>query len=391
MENLKFNIIEFINKTFQPSQNETILFMVDDSNPLRNKVVEGWAETIKDDGKLNVLPVLYHDQTGINGADLPDFGTQNSKKVFMSNLFQEADIVWSLPKYSASRPLFKLSKSYDFRAGSSPDFQLDMLDFVMTESPSDIQKRGEILLPKAKAAEGLLVEFETGHYVYFDIRNVPYGEDSGKIFKSTELGNIPFGEVYSPQHEGSLLSYLLQTGRTHEADELIRFYSNNSYFGTEGKSLKRDDSTIIETETHGYVPISRGEESWVYRIENGFVREIIGNSKTASDQREKLSRDLLWGYIAEVAFGLNSQARKDSSYTLENEKSAVHFAIGNSAQAGGFETPFMVKEIMHHEDYTLISPIVTKAKLIYKNKEHNGASETIIENGKYTIFGSLNF
>ncbi|HPG47144.1 MAG TPA: hypothetical protein PKW76_15815 [bacterium] len=387
-----FDIVDFIEQTFSPSENETLLFMVDDSDPKRNERVEEWARAMQKAGKLRVLPVLHHKQTGRNGANLPPTGTQNGQKVSIADILKAADIVWSLPRYSATRPLFQLKDKLEFRVGSSPNFQIPMLDSVMRESPLDIQARGKILLPKVRLADGLLIEFATGHHVYFDIRNVPWEEDLGNITKGMgmALGNIPFGEICAPQHEGSLFSYLLQKDRESDARDLADFYKKYKFNGSNGKSLLRRDGTIIETETHGYIPISRNKDFWIYRIENGFVREIIGDGKTAAEQRKLLKKELFWGYIAEVAFGLNSRADKNSPYTLENEKSAIHFAIGNSAQAGGFSTPFQHKAVEHHQDYTLTSPVVAEAKLIYNHKSIV-PSETIITNGKYTIFGKLNF
>ena len=105
----------------------------------------------------------------------------------------------------------------------------------MTEDPEHIQRRGDLLLPKVRRATAFRVDFapveETGeeHSVTFDIRNVPWEEDLGKIFKGEgeELGNIPFGEICSPQHEGSLYFYLLAQGRKNDAEMLLEFYDKN--------------------------------------------------------------------------------------------------------------------------------------------------------------------
>ena len=380
-----FSIVDFVRKTFRPSKGEKFLFMVDDSDEKRNEVVEKWVEVLSsaDFLGIEILPILYHAQTGRNAAPLTENGVFAGREVTINDVLKDSDIVWSLPRYSATRPLYMLKSELGFRVGSSPNFQLDMLDTVMTEDPSHIQQRGELLLSRVKKAYELFVEFETGDKVQFDINNVPWEEDLGKIFKGEgmELGNIPFGEICSPQYEGSLFHYLNNAGRTSEAVALLDFYKEM------GRPLASSDGKIRESDTEGIIPIYHGEELVNYIVENGFVKHIRGQGKVAQEQREKLAQEPLWGYIAEVAFGLNSKARSDSPFTLENEKSAIHFAIGNSAQAGGFPTPFAVKELEHHQDYTLVNPVVKEAKLRYLD----GTSETVIRNGKYTVFNELNF
>lgn len=381
---MAFNIVDFVSKTFKPTKGEKLLFMVDDSSPERNETVSKWVEELsKADLEIEVLPILYHAQTARNAAPLPQTGVFAGREVTINDVLKSSDIVWSLPRYSATRPLYMLKGELGFRVGSSPNFQLDMLDTVMTEDPSHIQKRGELLLPKVKKAYELTVEFATGDKIVFDISNAPWEEDLGKIFKGEgmELGNIPFGEICSPQYEGSLWHYLKNAGRDKEAQELLSFYEEMK------RPLAASDGKIRETDTNGIIPVFHGDELVTYVVENGFVKYIRGEGNVAKQQREKLAQEPLWGYIAEVAFGLNSKARRDSPYTLENEKSAIHFAIGNSAQAGGFPTPFAVKELDHHQDYTLVNPVVKEAKLRYLD----GTAETVIENGKYVIFNELNF
>ncbi len=64
--------------------------MVDDSDPKRNERVQEWARAMQKAGKLRVLPVLHHKQTGRNGADLPPTGTQNGQKVNLNEVFKAA-------------------------------------------------------------------------------------------------------------------------------------------------------------------------------------------------------------------------------------------------------------------------------------------------------------
>lgn len=399
---MAFDIAEFVNKTFRPQKGEKFLFMVDDSDEKRNNVVEEWAETLRHEMKsINVMDVLYHAQTFENGADLPEKGKVSSKAYIgeghtcdIRDVLSEVNIVWSLPKYSATAALSSMKTEFvkqgkNFRVASSPNFQLDMIDTIMTENPEHIQERGKILLPKLKMAQRMEVQFyECGWHIYFDIRNVPWEEDLGRIFKKGDLGNIPFGELCGPQHEGSLLEYLLANKNYVEASKLVEFYRTHE---VSPKSLTKENGSINKTKTNGFIPVQQGKDMVVYSITDGFVKHIREHdtdktNETILEQRKKLAADPLWGYIAEVAFGLNSKARSDSPFMLEQEKSFIHFALGNAEQVLGYPTPFKSKETKHHHDYTLVNPKID-AYLIYPGDY----KETIVENGKYTIFGELNF
>ncbi|MBT4825054.1 hypothetical protein HN695_00435 [Candidatus Woesearchaeota archaeon] len=383
MEN-EFDLISFIKQTFNPSKGEKFLFMIDDSSMERRELVAEWVEILEEDKTLGIklLPTLDYEETKFNNADLPDKGEQNDEEVKIVDALKEADIVWCLPKFSATRPLSILKDELNFRVGSSPNFDDEMLDGVMLGDPKDIQKRGAMIKPLLKDVVSIVFEFASSHKVEFDVRHVDWKEDLGFIHKNKGkgLGNIPFGEIFAIQFEGSLLNYLVENGKDKHVKEMEKFY--------EEKGIKlKDKDGIIETKTNGEIPVYQAEGLVVYEIKNGFVTDIIGHSRIAELQRKKLAKEPMWGYIAEVAFGLNSEARSDSFSMLEVEKSSPHFALGNATHIGGFPTPFDVKALAHHQDFALNNPKIRVGKLIYKD----GSEKIIIREGGYVIFDDLDF
>ncbi len=381
----------FVEGTFRPREGETFLFMVDGSVPERNSVVETWRMELARhlEGRCDVLPLLYHEVTRDDGADLPETGVFNEtgKEVGIDDVLRGVQMVWSLPAHSATRPLLeRIRRGYGFRCASSPGFQLDMLGTVMTEDPKKIQERGRILRSLLEEAIGVYIEFESGHPLYFDKRGVPLEDDLGELYKPPYIGNVPFGEICFPQHEGSLYAWLGETGNAAEAKRLEEYYDGLNREGSARVRLRREDKSIITTDTHGFLPVYYGEDMVVYRISNGFIVNVLGGSETADGFRRRLERSPLWGYIAEGAFGLNSRARASAPEVLEKEKATIHIARGNSAQAGGYATPLPPDENYHHDE-VLVRPAVRRASLVYPN----GGMQAVMIDGEYMVFGELNF
>jgi len=384
-----FNVTDFVRGIFRPEEGERFLFMVDGSNPKRNGVVLKWAAELERGlEECNVLPVLYHEATRENGAPLPEMARfyGETEDVSLAGVLRKVDMVWSLPGHSATRPLFRrIQEGYDFRCASSPGFQLDMLETVMTEPPEDIQERGRILRPMLDEAVGIHIEFENDDSLYFDKRGVPLEDDLGILHKPHSLGNVPFGEICFPQHEGSLLERLIGTDSA-AATALEKYYAGLNANGEAHVQLREADGTVIMTETSGRMPVRYGKDLVVYVIRNGFVVDVEGNNEPAENFRRKLERIPLAGYIAEGAPGLNSRARADAKETVEREKAGFHIATGNAAQVGGYPTPLPPQED-YHDDKVLVDPKIRVAKLVYAG----GQMETIMADGRYVIFGSLNF
>jgi hypothetical protein len=360
-----FDLEKLIEDVFAPQSGEKVLVMTDlphdeikdnDNWLKRRQMAEEWHsgfQRLAAKRGFSVFPLLTYPATGGNNADLPEGGQMGGKKVRFEEVFRDANIVAALTEYSASAPLIKFTQVFpNLRCASMPKVTKSMQDTALAADYSEVARKAHILADKLERAHGALVEFSTGHEVYFDLRHRKAEADDGQLHadkKGMRLINLPSGEACIAPYEGEV----------------------------EGQP----------SWTEGTIPVMDGDELVLFEVRGNRIEEVVGAGPEAAKRRDYFSVDLARRNLAELGLGCNDKA-VISGIVLEDEKVlGMHWAYGRSDHIGGITGVAQFSDPSHvvHQDivYAKGGPVEI-ASLVLEYED--GTSEEIIKDAEYTVF-----
>ncbi|MBN1224729.1 MAG: aminopeptidase [Candidatus Aminicenantes bacterium] len=357
---MAFNVQKLFSDVFNPEKNETVLIIIDTPEDkqkmtpewrLRHQMAFEWHKEIDALGKkrgVEVLPLASYPATFKHNAELP---LGEGKPIPLNDALSSATIVMALTEFSASAPLMNWSKSHpDFRCASMPMITKKMEKTALAADYKEVARRCEALKKILEGAEGIDVDFSTGHGCYFDVRYRECLLDDGYLPRNKEghrLINLPSGETFYAPYEG-----------------------------------EKEEPSL----TSGELPVMKNGELVVFKVEANTIIEVMGDGKYADEFRKFFALDAARRNIAECAFGTNPEAVVTGN-VLEDEKAGFHWAYGRSDHIGGitgvdkFASP---ANVVHFDIvYAKDSPISVKEA---KAKFQGDKTVTVIRNGEYTVF-----
>jgi len=196
-----------------------------------------------------------------------------------------------------------------------------------------------------------IVKDQKEYKIHFDIRHRKAHASSGWFPEKGTAGNLPSGEAYIVPYEG-------------EKDEQSR--------------------------TEGILPVQDKDDLILFTIQENRAVRVEGEGTSVELENDRLDREPAYGNMAELGFGVLEEFGVDPiGEILLDEKLGFHVAFGRSDHFGGtvgpddFSSP---KEVIHLDQIYIpaTQPDVTVKSLALIYGE--GQSETIMKNGKYTIF-----
>lgn len=299
---------------------------------------------------VTVNPIVTYKATGSHNADLPEWGTCESRRIPLREVMEQSTIVISMPEYSASAPLFGFTKKYEnLRVASMPMVTRSMEETGLSADHKEIAATCARLAPLFEKAVGIEVEFSTGHTCYFDISdNKPVLQDNGLLppdagRDSLRSRNLPSGEVCACPKEA-------------------------------------DDSR-----TEGEIPAVFEGETIVFEVKSNRIVGVRGDGPIAEKMRQDFEGEVALRNIAEVAIGCNDKAVVTGN-VLEDEKAGFHWAYGRSDFLGGTvgAEDFSSPERVFHKDivYARGNPIVCRRlDFIFPD----GSGTTAVVDGKRCV------
>jgi leucyl aminopeptidase (aminopeptidase T) len=296
-------------------------------------------------------PLLTYAATGSNGRDLPEAGEIGGASVKIDETLLGATLTTFLTEYSATAALDGVCrKKVDFRAASLPGLARSMEDTALSADYREVARRCRLIDERLRGAERVDVRFSTGHTCSFDVRYRRPEVDDGQLPRGKpgdRVINLPSGETFVVPYEGE---------RPGEPSR-----------------------------TAGTLPVVRGKETVLLRVEANLIVEVEGAGPEAAALRAFFAADRARANIAEVAFGTNDRAVVTGN-VLEDEKAGFHFAWGRSDHLGGAVgvAAFLREEHVVHQDVVFAkgSPIhVARAVAVRK-----GAPLPIIADGEYVLW-----
>lgn len=232
--------------------------------------------------------------------------------------------VIALSNFSTSHTRFRdfLTRILGCRYASMPLFDVTMLEGSMNVDWKMLSKRTRAIARIINSAdERIDIKTNNGTHITMSKAGRRALVDDGILTKPGSFGNLPAGEVFLAPLEGTARGKLvLEWAPTRQLKFPI---------------------TLI--------------------IEEGIVREIIGDEPYADYLREKLNERNENRNIAELGIGTNDRAKRPDNI-LESEKilGTIHIALGDNSSFGGrVKTPF-------HQDFVFFKPTVT-----LKTKDNN--------------------
>lgn len=243
------------------------------------------------------------------------------------------DAVIALANFSTSHTLFRdfLTRVCRTRYASMPLFEVSMLEGPMNVDWRMLARTTKDIAGQLKKAERIEIQTDNGTKISFSVKGRKAEADTGILTKPGSFGNLPAGEAYLAPVEGTAQGRL-----------------------------------VLE-----YAPTRILKSPVTLIVENGYVREVLGNEEFAGQLRNKLSERKENGNIAELGIGTNSRAKRPENI-LESEKimGTIHIALGDNSTFGGkVKTPF-------HQDFVFFRPTVT---LIQENKDRH----VLMKKGKF--------
>jgi leucyl aminopeptidase (aminopeptidase T) len=319
----------------------------------RRRMADEWHAQIASFSKkygMSANPVVTYSATGSNNADMPEFGTRSGDRVRIEEIVARSTIIISMPEFSASAPLMRLSQKYtDLRAASMPGVSRAMQCTSLAADYNGVAAICAQLAPLFAKADGIEVLFSTGHVCYFDISN------HGRVFEDNAI---------------------LHPGAGMHADRVMNLPSGEV---CTCPNESKDSSTA------GEIPAVIDKETIVLVIQANQIVGVHGEGPIAEKKRREFTTERALCNIAEVAIGCNDKAVVTGN-VLEDEKAGFHWAFGRSDFLGGkvgvedFSSPDKV----YHGDivYAKGSPIVCKRlEFIFSN----GTRMTAITDGVLSI------
>lgn len=299
---------------FAPKNGERVLFLVDvpHDNPMdsptwaeRRKMALEWADDFRELG--TDVSLITYKATGRNGAPIPQEVLDAAGK---------SDLVIAMTEFSASSSLIPICKAEGARTrcASMPGVTRAMEETAMSADYSRVKKYAEAIDKMLDDTIGAEIEFSTGDRLYLDLRfRTATILDSGECTTAGQAINFPSGEGYRAPYDPT-------------PEEIEKH----------GKSR-----------TKGTLPVSYGEETVKYAIDENKIVDIMGEGKKAGAMRAFFSENGTRRNIAELGIGCNPKAVVTGN-TLEDEKVGLaelengkvefiglHIAYGHSAHIGG--------------------------------------------------------
>lgn len=298
---------------FAPKAGEKVLFLIDlphdglmDSQNWaeRRKMALEWADDFKELG--TEVSLIEYKATGRNGAPIPEEIMEAAKK---------SNLVMAMTEFSATSSLKPVceAKGTITRGASMPGIERRMEDTAMSADYSKVKKYAEAIEKMLDETIGAEIEFSTGDSLYLDLRFRAAMTDNGECTRPGQFINLPSGEGAKAPYDPT--------------PEEIK---------NRGKSR-----------TKGTMPVSYGEETVKYAIDENKIVDVIGEGENAGKMRQFFAENETRRNIAELGIGCNPKAvvtgniledEKVGLAELENGKVifiGLHIAYGMSAHIGG--------------------------------------------------------
>jgi len=333
-----FDLEKLFLDVFAPARGETVTVLHDlphgavADTPAwadRRALAAEWRDAIADFASrhgLRVNPLVTYPATGTNNGDLPLEAVCDGAPRSLPEIIAGSTIVLALTQFSASSPLYWLSRKHvRLRAASLPGVARSMQATGLAADYREVAQRCTRLVPLFDTAVTIEATFSTGHVCRFDVSDgKPPLADSGQLPATLgpddiRVGNLPAGEVFVCP-------------------------------------VERSDSA-----TRGELPVDEDGELVVLDVAANRIASVAGDGPAAARWREELAGEPARANIAEVAVGCNPQAAV-TGIVLEDEKAGFHWAFGRSDSHGGTVGPgaFTAPDRVVHQDivYARQSPIV---------------------------------
>lgn len=358
-----FNLERLFTTVFEPQRGEKVTLLVDlphgeildtRSWSERRQMALEWQRSLAQTGRklgVSVNPIVYYLATGQHNGPLPEVARSEGNRVSLTELLSDSNIVLALTEYSATAPLMIWGRKLKtLRGASMPGVSKSMEATALSADYKQVARRSEMLVKRLEKAEMAKISFTTGHELRVDLRYRQPHADGGRCPPGADppFINLPSGEAYQAPYEGE------------RPDEPSR--------------------------TEGTIPVARGGELVLLKIENNRIVKVLGEGPHALHLHELLEVDAARRNIAEIGLGCNDKAVV-SSNVLEDEKAGFHWAFGRSEHLGGIVGPEDFADPSHVMHYDIVyapgSPIgVARLSLEFPN----GSSEEIMHDSRYTIF-----
>ncbi len=321
------------------------------SVPLDDVRLAAYADTGSNNADLPAEAFLVEGPPPSVAADLPSRG----ERVTMTDLFARTRLFLAPTEFSTTAPLKVAARTYGFRAATMPGFSEEMIPALRLDY-GEVGRRVARLKDLLERASRADVDFEVAGMgktaVAFDLRHRPAHESAGRFPARGTAGNLPSGEAYIVPYEGE------------RAGDPSR--------------------------TAGVLPVQVGAEVVLYTIRENTAVRADGAGPAAAEEDARLRREPAYGNMAELGFGvLGDFGLKPIGETLLDEKLGLHVALGRSDHFGGRVGPkdFSTPAAVVHLDRIYIPEAQPRVKVASVRLAFpDGASQTIMEKGKYKIF-----
>lgn len=382
MKNLNADdLVNLIRSVFPPLPGDQELgIMIDiprvpaNDNPdweKRRRLAQEWSSILKSRKislDLESIKLIAYPEVGSNNADLPEYAYEitgslpdsvnrldsSGRKISFENIFRSTQLILAPTEYSTTAPLKVAARQNGFRAATMPGFSPAMIPALKIDY-NEVNRRVLLLknkLDDASAAQvNFTIDLQESHTMFFDLRYRKAHASSGRLPERGTAGNVPSGEAYIVPYEGE----------------------------------KGEPS-----QTKGILPVQIDNDIVLFSVQQNRALKAAGTGKTARQEEEHLKKDPAYGNMAELGFGVLADfGLHPINEILLDEKLGFHVAFGRSEHFGGIIGPknFSSPSSVIHLDRIYIpatQPRITikTIKLIFKQNR----TETIMEEGKYTIF-----
>lgn len=360
---MAFDLRKLLVDVFDPCQGEIVVAATDLPHDVladtpawqaRRVMAEEWHDAfaaLGQERKFQTRPLLTYLATGANNAELPTECTVAGQPALLEDELLSATLAVFLTQYSATAPLDAMClKKLDFRAASMPGIEKRMEGTALSADYREVARRCRLLAELLEGADGLDVQFSTGHSCYFDLRFRRPEVDDGALprFKPGDrIINLPSGETFIVPYEG--------------------------------------EQPETASRTTGILPIGHDSEVVLLHVSANRITAVEGEGPAAERLRACFAVDAARRNLAEVAFGCNDRAVVTGN-VLEDEKAGFHWAFGRSDHLGGTVgvAAFSRREHVLHQDivYAKGNPIQVASAVILSG----ASSTTVIREGEYLVF-----
>jgi len=351
------NLPKLLQDVFEPKAGENVIILNDfpkDEEDITEEYIRRkdmaieWNKTFQTMakiGKFTVEPIIYYFPTGGHGTPLPDEAEQDKKKInLLKKLkgFSKNDIVISITQYSATGPISELVHKQNFRFASMP-----MVDMAMTAFQADyklVGRKARVLAKKLTEANAAIVTFDTGHEVYFDLRNRTAKIDDGVCTEPGQTINLPSGEAY-----------------------IAPF----------------DEPT---SKTKGYIPVYYEKHLVIYEVFKNKIVDVITDSPKSNQMQKYFKEDPARGNIAELGLGCNNKATFINNVLQDEKIEGMHWAYGYNDYMGGSVGVTDFKDPLSAIHVDIIYTKEAKIKVRQILLQFEGKKRVVImENSRYSF------